>query len=179
MEFGLSNMPGLLKNQFTNTEGRRPNNALEVSSFDSISWQNDGIQNKIIWFGHSVALLKIGGQNFLIDPLFGDDTTPVAPVKSARYSKNTLAIIDQLPPIDAVFISHYHYDHPDYRSIKRLKEKVNHFFVPLGVARHLERWGVSSEKIMQMDWWEETNISDVVITFVPSRHLSGRGLTDR
>lgn len=179
MDIGLGDMPGLLKNQFTNTDGRRPNEDLDISRFDSLSWQEDSIQSKLIWFGHSVALLKIGSQNFLIDPMFGDDTAPVAPFKSARYSNNTLEIIDRLPPIDAVFISHDHYDHLDYRSIKELKEKVNHFYVPLGVARHLKRWGVDSRKITQMDWWEKVDISEVEITFVPSRHFSGRGLTDR
>ena len=179
IEIGLSDMPGLLKKQFTHTEGRRPDHDLEISLFDSLSWQKDNLQSKLIWFGHSVALLKISGQNFLIDPMFGDDTAPVAPFKSARYSKKTLDIIDWLPPIDAVFLSHDHYDHLDYRSIKRLKVKVNHFYVPLGVARHLERWGVDSRKITQMDWWEKVDVSDVEITFVPSRHFSGRGFTDR
>lgn len=179
IEIGLSNMPGLLKNQFTNTEGRRPSNDLEVLSFDSVSWQNDSIQNKIIWFGHSAALLKIGGQNVLIDPMFGDDTAPVAPFKSARYSKNTIEIVDRLPQIDAVFISHDHYDHLDYRSIKRIRDKVKSFYVPLGVARHLVRWGVNPDKILQLDWWDKVNLSGVEITFVPARHFSGRGITDR
>lgn len=179
VEIGLSNMPGLLKKQFSQTEGRRPHTDLEVFAFDSISWQQDHLQNKIIWFGHSTALMKMNGLNILIDPMFGDDTAPVAPFKSSRFSKHTLDIIDMLPPIDAVFISHDHYDHLDYRSIKRLKEKVKHFYVPLGVGRHLVRWGVKEDKISQLDWWDKVRILDLQITFVPARHFSGRGFTDR
>lgn len=179
IEIGLKNLPGLLKKQIFDTQGRRPSADLEVFAFDSISWQEDQIDNKIIWFGHSTALLKMSGLNILIDPMFGDDTSPVAPFKSARFSTNTLDIIDMLPSIEAVFITHDHYDHLDYRSIKKLKNKVNHFYVPLGVGRHLENWGVSSDKITQLDWWDDLNISNVVVTFIPARHFSGRGLTDR
>lgn len=179
MDVSLSNMPSLLKKQFSDTKGRRPETNLNVADFDSLTWQNDTVYSKLIWFGHSVGLLKMGDRNFLIDPMFGDDTAPVAPFKSARYSANTLSIIDRLPPIDAVFFSHDHYDHLDYESIKKLRDKVAHFYVPLGIARHLERWDVPAEKITQMDWWNKIKISDVEITFVPSRHFSGRGLFDR
>ncbi len=179
MEISLANMPGLLKKQFTNTNDRRPETYLEIAEFDSLAWQRDTVESKIIWFGHSVALLKLDSLNVLIDPMFGDDTTPVAPFKSERYSKNTLGIIDRLPPIDAVFISHDHYDHLDYKSIKKLGDKVNHFFVPLGVGRHLKRWDIAQDKITELDWWEGLKLNGVQITFVPSRHFSGRGLTDR
>lgn len=179
MDISLSNMPGLLKKQFSGTEGRRPEENLNIADFDSLSWQNDTLYSKLIWFGHSVGLLKMGDLNFLIDPMFGDDTAPVAPFKSARYSANALSIIDRLPPIDAVFFSHDHYDHLDYTSIKKLRAKVGHFYVPLGVGRHLERWGVPAEKITQIDWWNDFNLGEVEITFVPSRHFSGRGPFDR
>ena len=179
MDISLSNMPGLLKKQFSDTEGRRPEENLRIAEFDSLVWQEDTTYAKFIWFGHSVGLLKMGALNFLIDPMFGDDTAPVAPFKSARYSANTLSIIDRLPPIDAVFFSHDHYDHLDYASIQKLRGKVAHYYVPLGVSRHLERWGVASEKITQLDWWNGFTVGEVEITFVPARHFSGRGLFDR
>ena len=85
-------------------------------------------------------------------------------------------IIDELPFIDAVFISHDHYDHLDYQSIVKLESKVSHFFVPLGVSNHLIRWGVPKEKITELNWWNEMEYQGLTIALTPSRHFSGRGL---
>ncbi|MCG3056155.1 MBL fold metallo-hydrolase, partial [Escherichia coli] len=101
-------------------------------------------EDSLTWFGHSAFLLSIDNKKLLIDPMLGPTASPVSFIGSKRYSQDILHIIDEMPPIDAVLLTHDHYDHLDYSSIKKLKCKVNHFFVPLGVGAHLMRWGVSS-----------------------------------
>ncbi len=90
--------------------------------------------------------------------------------------------VDDLPYIDAVLISHDHYDHLDYKAIKQVKDKVGHFYVPLGVKAHLLRWGVAESKVSEYDWYDSTQIAGndgqaITITFAPSHHFSGRGIT--
>ena len=96
-----------------------------------------------------------------------------------RFSKELPIAIEKLPKIDAIVISHDHYDHLDYESIKKLKHKVDRFFVPLGLANHLLKWEVEKEKITELDWWQEANFENLKFISTPSQHFSGRGLTDR
>ncbi len=179
MDISLRTIPGLLKKQFSGRAERSPKKKLEMQTFDMGSWQRDTAAFQFIWFGHSVGLMKMAGINLLIDPMFGGDASPVGPVRTKRYTDSTIHIIDQLPFIDVVLITHDHYDHLDFESFKKLKGKVGHYYVPLGVKRHLLRWEVSEENITEFDWWESAEIGEVQMTFVPSRHFSGRGLSDR
>jgi len=169
----------LLKEQLANAKTKSPKKPIPVQAFDLKKFNSQPNQPKFIWYGHAVLLLQLNGKNLLIDPMFGPDTTPIAPFANKRFSENTLAIIDELPPIDAVLITHDHYDHIDYASFKKIKEKVDTYFVSLGSARHLEHWGIESTKIKEFDWWEELDFHNIKITFTPSRHFSGRGLFDR
>jgi L-ascorbate metabolism protein UlaG (beta-lactamase superfamily) len=98
---------------------------------------------------------------------------------SKRFNDTLPLAIERIPQLDAVIISHDHYDHLDFGSITKLKDRVNHFYVPLGIAAHLVSWGVSEEKITEMDWWESTNFDGIELVAAPSRHFSGRGVTDR
>lgn len=84
-----------------------------------------------------------------------------------------------MPPIDAVLITHDHYDYLDYLSILKLKSKVGHFFVPYGVSAHLIRWGVTKEKITELNWWDETEFQGSTIVLTPSKHFAGRGIFNR
>ena len=134
------------------------------------------------WLGHSAFLLSIDNKKLLVDPMLSPIASPVsfAGIKRYKYSEDImLHIIDEMPPIDAVFISHDHYDHLDYQSIVKLKSKVSHFFVPLGVSAHLIRWGVPIEKITELNWWEEMEYQGLTIALTPSRHFSGRGIFNR
>jgi L-ascorbate metabolism protein UlaG (beta-lactamase superfamily) len=103
--------------------------------------------------------------------------SPVSLVGINRYEYSEdimLHLIDEMPPIDAVFITHDHYDHLDYQSIVKLNSKVSHFFVPLGCSAHLIRWGIPEKKITELNWWEETEYQGLTIALTPSRHGSGR-----
>ena len=77
-----------------------------------------------------------------------------------------------------IVISHDHYDHLEYEGIKDFSVSVGQFFVPLGVKAHVVKWGVDENRIKEMDWYESTSYNGVDFTLVPSRHFSGRGITD-
>ncbi len=179
MDINLSTMPGLIKAQFTNREKRAPQETLPLAAFNKKTWLADTNPFSFIWFGHSVGLMKMKGLNILIDPMFGPDASPIGPFRTKRYSDSTLQLIKELPDLDAVLITHDHYDHLDYDSFKLLRGKVKHYYVPLGVKRHLLRWDVPSAKITELDWWDSAQMGAVEMTFVPARHFSGRGPFDR
>lgn len=176
---GLKDIPSLLYKQFFDKAGREPSSPIPIKAFDKKTFLANTDEPKAVWFGHSVILLRINGLTILCDPMFGPDTAPIAPFPSKRYSENTLNIIDDLPPIDLVLLTHDHYDHLDLASIKKIHSKVGHFYVALGTARHLKKWGVNATKISEFDWWQEATFQDLTITFTPTRHFSGRGLFDR
>lgn len=119
MNMSLSSIIGLLKEQFTDSHLRKPKKPIPVLPFNKKVWNKELEKPKFVWYGHSVVLLQLNGKNILIDPMFGPDTSPIAPFKTKRFSQNTLEIIDQLPQIDAVLLTHDHYDHLDLASIKK------------------------------------------------------------
>jgi L-ascorbate metabolism protein UlaG (beta-lactamase superfamily) len=127
----------------------------------------------VTWLGHSSILLQIGGMNVLVDPAFSRVTSPVSFIGQKRFSENPLAP-ENLPDIDVVLISHSHYDHLDYRSIKQIDDKVKQYLVPLGTESFLAGWGVDESKIANMAWWEEVNIGEVRFAFVPALHYAIR-----
>lgn len=179
MSMNLSQVPGMIYKQFANSKGRKPEKPLAIIPFDKAKFTEESDKAKVIWYGHSVVFMRMNGQNILIDPMLGDNTTPIAPVANKRFSENTLSLIDDFPTIDLVLITHDHYDHLDLDSILKLKSKVNQFYVALGVKRHLVAWGIDSDKITEFDWWNSQTFNDISITFTPTRHFSGRGLRDR
>lgn len=179
MDIGPKEIPGLLKKQIFGVEGRSPKENIPMLPFDIKKWNENPETAKFIWFGHSALLLQINGKSYLMDPMLGDDSSPIAPFKTKRFTEGVLDVIDELPPIDAIFMTHDHYDHLDYASIKKLKSKVGKYYVALGVGRHLERWNIPKNQIKEFDWRDELEEDALKITFVPSRHFSGRGMTDR
>ncbi len=179
MNISFQDMPGLIRKQLRGRNDRAPKITLPIEKFDLDRFTYQSNEVKAIWYGHSALLLRIDQKNILIDPMLGPNASPIAPFATKRFSENTLSIIDDLPEIDILLFSHDHYDHIDYESFKRLAAKVNKYFVALGVGRHLVRWGVDPEKITEFDWWQNAEIGELKITFTPSRHFSGRGVSDR
>lgn len=134
---------------------------------------------RLTWFGHSALLLEIDGKKIFLDPMLGSVPAPHPMLGSKRFNDTLPIAIENIPDLDAVLISHDHYDHLDYGSIKKLNGKVGHFYVPLGVGAHLRSWGVSSEKITEMDWWEQIDFHGITLASTPARHFSGRGPLDK
>jgi L-ascorbate metabolism protein UlaG (beta-lactamase superfamily) len=130
------------------------------------------------WLGHSSTLLDIDGVRLLTDPVLSKRVAPSQWVGPARFHKAPLTA-EELPELDAVLLSHDHYDHLDHGTLQVLAKAQCRIITPLGVGAHLELWGVEPERITELDWWESTQIGAVEVTLTPSRHFSGRGPTDR
>lgn len=158
-------------------EAKEPPRPLPIAEID---WNNiNSAGDSLTWLGHSAFILSLDDKKILIDPMLGPVASPVSFIGPKRYSKDLFGIIDEMPPIDAVFITHDHYDHLDYQSIKKLEGKVGHFFVPYGVSNHLVRWGIEKEKITELNWWDETEFEGLDIALTPAKHFSGRGIFNR
>ena len=179
MDMSFSQTMGTLVDFIKGTPNSKPDFELPVEKVDSLSWEQNDSTDRLFWFGHSSFLLKLDGKNILLDPMLGEVPSPHPWLGGKRYSKELPIEIQKLPRIDVVLISHDHYDHLDYGSIQLLKEKVNQFMVPLGVGAHLREWGVDESSIQEFDWWQELTYENIELAFTPSRHFSGRGLTDR
>lgn len=178
LKIGLKAIPRLIYRQFILSKRLRPKQEIPILHFDFQKKADDG-RMRAAWFGHSVLFMQLQGLNILIDPMFGENSAPISPFPVRRFSKNTLSIIDQLPLMDLILISHDHYDHLDYHSIKKLKSKGGKYLVALGVKRHLVKWGIKEDDIIEFDWWDEYKQGQVEITFTPTQHFSGRGMGDR
>jgi L-ascorbate metabolism protein UlaG (beta-lactamase superfamily) len=130
---------------------------------------------RVTWLGHSTIVLEVDGHRFLTDPIWSERVGPVGFVGPKRFFPPLLAIRD-LPPLDAVLLTHDHYDHLDYATIVALKDRDLTFVAPLGIGAHLERWGVPASKIVEVDWWDSHTFGDLTLEAVPARHASGRML---
>lgn len=135
----------------------------------------DGI--RVTWLGHATLLLQWPGGTLLTDPMLGDRASPLPFAGPPRIPTLPIAL-DDLPPIDAVVVSHDHYDHLDRPTVKRLSKRFDPlFFVPLGVGELLQKWNVS--RVVEIDWWQWIDWGDWSLHCVPARHFSGRHLHNR
>ncbi len=137
---------------------------------------------RVTWLGHSAILLEIDGVRVLFDPVFGGRASPFTWVGPKAWYEPPLSI-DELPPLDAILVSHDHHDHLQHSAmahlIKNNATTTTQFIVPLGVGAHLEYWGLARDRITELDWHEHTKIGDVTIVSTPSRHASGRQVFDQ
>jgi len=135
---------------------------------------------QITWIGHSAFLLQVGGKNILTDPHFTERASPLSFLGPERVVESPLTV-EELPHIDAIVISHNHYDHLDEKTIRLLDEKQKHnpplYFVPLGLKKELN--GYDIEEVIEMDWWETHEFSGMQFTALPVKHWSQRNFFDR
>jgi len=146
-------------------------------------WQRPASSGlRATWLGHSTVLIEIDGLRVLTDPVWGPRASPTRWAGPKRFQPVPVPL-KSLPPLDAVLISHDHYDHLDYgtiRQLARLQPQVP-FVTSLGVGGHLEAWGVPPARIHELDWWQAWRLpgAELAVHAAPSQHFSGRGFKDR
>ena len=134
----------------------------------------DPSENVVVWMGHSSFYLQMHGKRLLIDPVFSAYASPVFFINRAFAGSNVYHAED-IPPLDALVLSHDHWDHLDYATVMALKPKVQAVLCPLGVGAHFEAWGFPAEIIHEGDWNDEIPLApDFSVHILPSRHFSGR-----
>ena len=134
---------------------------------------------RITWVGHSSLLIEIDGRTILTDPVWSQRVSMTQLMGPKRFFNPPLKF-SELPPLDAIIISHDHYDHLDKATIEFFAETTIPFYCSLGVGKYLERWGIVKNFITEMDWGDSVMIDhDLVITATPARHFSGRGIVGR
>jgi len=126
-----------------------------------------------VWFGHSSYLFQLDGKRYLVDPLLKMEFPASLMLKP--FAGTDIYSPDDMPEIDFLIITHEHWDHMDYATLRDLRPKVRHAVCPLGVAEYLEYWGYDKTIISETDWGEQVN----GITCLPSRHFSNRLLRGR
>ncbi len=180
MGISSSDIFSLIKDYRKDTKLRTPTVALPTKAFDKDYFESIREDSAAFcWFGHSSLLLKIQGITILTDPVFSERASLVSFAGPKHFEYQHRFTAGDLPKIDLLILSHDHYDHLDYKTIKALIPTVGQYLVPLGVGAHLESWGVVPEKIIESDWWETHQLQGLEITSAPSRHFSGRGISNR
>lgn len=154
-------------------KGKNPTSPLPTMKFKPAMLKDE----QFVWMGHSTVLFKNRDLTILTDPVF-NRASPVPMIGNPFPMEHQPAFTD-LPAIDVVIISHDHYDHLDHLAVANLASNTSHFLVPLGIAAHLERWGVPADKITELDWYQSKKISNTQFTLTPARHFSGRGISNR
>jgi L-ascorbate metabolism protein UlaG (beta-lactamase superfamily) len=130
---------------------------------------------RVTWLGHSTTLIEIDGARVLTDPIWSERASPSTWVGPKRFHPPPLAL-DALAPLDAVIVSHEHFDHLDEQTVRALSARGVAFHVPLGIGAHLRAWGVPAAQISEHDWWDGAPLpgSGVRVVATPSRHFNGR-----
>ena len=159
---------------FLCADGRRvPSRPLpSVNPLDA--WRQPSASGlRATWLGHSTVLLEIDGVRVLTDPVWGPRASPSRLAGPKRFQPAPVAL-RALPPLDLVLVSHDHYDHLDYPTIRELAKTSVPFVTSLGVGAHLEAWGVAPERIVELDWWESYTLPDADLTIMPRRRSTSR-----
>ncbi|SCL32779.1 L-ascorbate metabolism protein UlaG, beta-lactamase superfamily [Micromonospora nigra] len=130
----------------------------------------------VVWFGHASALIEVEGRRVLVDPVWSQRCSPSALVGPKRLHEPPVTLAE-LPTVDAILISHDHYDHLDMATVRELVARQRApFVVPLGVGAHLDRWGVPADRIVELDWSQTHDLGGLALTATAAQHFSGRGL---
>lgn len=154
-------------------DNKNPSEPLPSNRFNAAEFK----AGEFVWFGHSTIMFRNSELTVLADPVF-NRASPI-PVGGKPFTMIETPTAGDLPNIDVVIISHDHYDHLDYKAISDLASRVDLFLVPLGIQPHLERWGIAAAKIIELDWYQNHQIGNTQFTLTPTRHFSGRGITNR
>ena len=133
---------------------------------------------RVTWLGHSTSLIEIDGVRILSDPIWSERASPSTLGGPKRFHPPALPL-EAVPKLDAVIISHDHYDHLDMHSVRELAKRGVVFHCALAVGAHLAHWGVPWSQIREHEWWEPSQLpKGVRLISTPARHFSGRRMLD-
>ena len=161
---------------FQKPVGTRPEGVIPVKPLTR-EQLDEAADFSVYRLGHSTVLLKLKGKYWLTDPVYAQRASPFQWLGPKRFHEPPISL-DELPPLEAVILSHNHYDHLDQKTVLQLAAKTRQFLAPLGVGDLLVKWGVPASKVQQLDWWQETHLAGIRFIATPSQHFSGRGLFD-
>lgn len=176
-KMGLMDTVGVIKTMFLDKDTRGPSGKLEEHKTDLAEFLKPSDRAKFIWLGHSTLLLNLDSKILLIDPVFSDYAFSMD-IFVKRFQAPAIKL-EELPPIDAIVISHNHYDHLDKKTIQFFKDKKTRFILPLKVGNDLLDWGIPKDRFVELDWEESITEFGIKFTAAPAQHFSGRGLFDR
>ncbi|GAA2096945.1 MBL fold metallo-hydrolase [Kitasatospora saccharophila] len=163
-----------LRRMLFEKEGRVPTAPVPLAVPEVSGGASAGVA--VTWFGHASALLELDGCRVLVDPVWSDRCSPSRLTGPKRLHPVPVELAE-LPQVDAVLISHDHYDHLDMATVRRLVELQSApFAVPLGIGGHLRRWGVPEHRIIELDWDETCTLGELTLTLTAAHHFSGRSL---
>jgi len=164
----------LMWDNFVSKKSGNPIPPAEIPALKTDLSALDRQQDIVIWLGHSSYYVQLSGQRILIDPVFSTYAAPVPWAVRAFAGTNVYHVAD-MPNIDMLLITHDHYDHLDYPTIKSLEPKVTQVITSLGVGEHFIAWGYAASKVQETDWYQSTDYSaSLQIITLPARHFSGR-----
>ncbi len=173
---GESKLSIIISNITSSAQNLRPDGTIPHARKVDLKALNVN-QDVLIWLGHSSFFVQIAGKRILIDPVLSTYASPVSFAIPA-FKGSTIYSASDIPEIDLLLITHDHWDHLDYDTVKALQAKINKVIVPLGVGSYFKGWGYSAKKINELDWYEQLNLNDsLAVYLIPARHYSGRGLT--
>ncbi|MBX3723418.1 MAG: MBL fold metallo-hydrolase [Turneriella sp.] len=164
----------LLRKGLAASRRGEPASVKKISAADLVPPQTEA---RAIWLGHACVLLQAGGLNIITDPVFGDRVSPVKFAGPKRLCARALEVAE-LPHVDAIVLSHNHYDHAESETLKFFAARENPpVFVPLRVAPLMKNFGFA--EVHELDWWQEIDLGKFKIACLPAKHFSGRSATDR
>jgi L-ascorbate metabolism protein UlaG (beta-lactamase superfamily) len=163
-----------IKFLFSDEANRKPTHPLPVKNTDLKKL--NAADDLVVWLGHSTFYMHLEGRRLLIDPVLSRYAAPL-PFMNKAFAGDYPYTPEALPDIDIVILSHDHWDHADFPTLKALHQRVGTFICPLGVGSHLRAWGIPREKIRELDWNETLAVGpELTLHALPARHFAGRGL---
>ena len=134
-------------------------------------YKND---NYVAWIGHATFLIKLGDTTIITDPLFSKNTGPLI-FGPKRYVESAIRL-NEIPETDLFLLTHNHYDHLDYSTVRNFPHKKSKVLVPLKLSKYFTRNGFKN--VNELDWYDDIKVNDLKITLLPAVHWSKRSLND-
>lgn len=166
---------GKVMKDFLFNKSKRSKPASPVPSAKTDLLRLDPAKDIVVWFGHSSYFLQLDGKTILVDPVFSGAASPVR-ITTKAFKGADVYTPDDFPQIDYLFITHDHWDHLDYKTVKKLQPKIKKVITGLGTGSHLRYWGYDKDLVIEKDWNEEIKPDEgFTVNTTPARHFSGRG----